>query len=172
MHVKSHMALIAIAALTGGSGLLVGGSVAASTPGGLVHVYDVNPGTTNMGSIVITGVIGDSGTDQSGYSADANEIVLSQGTFEVNTSAIQKKFSIAKPKTNPTNCGVVLAATAPATLFNGTGAYQGITGTVTLHITSAAVLPRTPDGACDESPNAVAVGEVTISEGSGTISFQ
>jgi hypothetical protein len=159
-------------ALLGAPVLMAEGGASASTAGGIVHIYDVNPGTTNMGAIVVTGAIGDSGTDQSGYSANANKIVLSQGSFEVNTSAIQRKFSAAKPKGNPTNCGVVLAATAPATLFNGTGAYKGINGRVTLTISSAAVLPRTSDGKCDESANSVALGEVTISQGSGNISFK
>jgi hypothetical protein len=67
---------------------------------------------------------------------------------------------------------VVLAATAPAKLFNGTGAYTGIKGTVILTISSAAVLPRLSNGKCDESQNAVAVGEVTISQGSGVVSFK
>lgn len=173
MHTRRQIALIAVAALTGATVLLVSdGSVSASIPGGLVHVYDVNPGTSNTGSVVITGAFADSGTDQADVSPNANRIVLSQGTFEVNTSAIQKKFSTAKPKGNRTNCGVVLGVTAPATLFNGTGAYKGISGKVTLTITSAAVLPRTSNGKCDESPNSVAVGEVTISQGSGAISFK
>jgi hypothetical protein len=135
----------------------------ASSPGGVVHIYDANTATTNSGSIVITGAIGDCGTDQSGASPDANRIVLSKGTFEVATTAIQKKFSTEKPTGSATNCGVVLA---------GTGAYKGITGTVSLAITSAAVLPKPSDGKCDESPNATALGEVTISQGSGTMSFQ
>jgi len=171
MHMKRLIPLVAAATLTGPL-MLVGQSVSASTPGGLVHVYDVNPGTGSTGSVVVTGAFADSGTDQSGVSSNANRIVLSEGTFEVNTSAIQKKFSTAKPKGNPANCGVVLAATAPATLFNGTGAYKGITGKVTLNITSAAVLPTKSNGKCDESPSSVAVGEVTISQGSGTISFK
>ena len=98
--------------------------------------------------------------------------MLSNGSFEVNTGAIQKKFSASRAKGNPTKCGVVLAATAPATLFDGTGAYAGIKGTVILTISSAAVLTRSPNGTCDESPKAVALGEVTISQGSGTISFK
>ncbi len=172
MHTRRQTAPITIAALTGALALAACGGASAASPGGVVHIYDVNPGTTNRGSIVITGAIGDSGTDQSGVSANANRIVLSKGSFDVDTTAIQKKFSIAKPTGSPTNCAVVLAATAPATLFDGTGAYKGITGTVSITIASAAVLPKTSNGKCDESPNAVAVGEVTISQGSGTITFK
>jgi hypothetical protein len=171
MPLKRLISLVATATLIGPL-VLVSASASASAPGGVVHVYDVNPGTGSTGSVVVTGAFSDSGTDQSGVSANANRIVLSKGTFEVNTSAIQKKFSTAKPKGNPSKCGVVLAATAPATVFNGTGAYEGIVGTVTLSITSAAVLPRKSNGQCDESQNAVAIGEVTISQGSGTISFK
>jgi hypothetical protein len=171
MHVQRLIPLVVAGTLAAGPLFLPGQSVSASTRGGLVHVYDVNPGTTGTGSIVITGGIADSGTDQAGVSADADRIVLSKGTFEVNNSAIQKKFSTVKAKGNPANCGVVLAVTAPATLFNGTGAYKGIAGTVTLTITNAAVLPTKSNGKCDESPNSVALGEVTISQGSGTVSF-
>jgi hypothetical protein len=121
MHVKRLIPLVVAAVLTG-TLVVVGESASASIPGGLVHVYDVTSGTSSTGSVVVTGAFADSGTDQSGISPDANRIVLTKGTFEVNTSAIQKKFSTAKPKGNPRNCGVVLSATAPATLFNGTGA--------------------------------------------------
>jgi hypothetical protein len=171
MHVKRLIPLVVAAVLTG-TLVVVGESASASTPGGLVHVYDVTSGTSSTGSVVVTGAFADSGTDQSGISPDANRIVLTKGTFEVNTSAIQKKFSTAKPKGNPRNCGVVLNATAPATLSNGTGAYKGIVGKVTLTITSAALLPAKSNGKCDESPNSVAIGEVTISQGSGLISFK
>ena len=170
MNTNRLLPLVAAATLSG-TLVLVGQSVSASAPGGLVHVYDINPGTAT-GSVVVTGAIADTGTDQTGVSANANRIVLSKGSFEVNTSSIQKKFSTAKPKGNPANCGVVLAATAPASIFNGTGAYKGMTGTVTLNITNAAVLPRKSNGTCDESPNSVAIGEVTISQGSGTVSFK
>jgi hypothetical protein len=151
--------------------VLVGQSAAASTPKGVIHVYDVNTGGST-GSVVVTGAIGDSGKDITGASPDANQIVLSKGSFDVSTVGIQKSFSKAKPKGSPANCGVVLAASAPATLSDGTGAYEGISGKVVLTITSAAVLPTKADGTCDESPNSVAIGEVTISQGSGTISFK
>jgi hypothetical protein len=170
MQVKYRTALLALATMSGAS--MIAGNASASGAKETVHVYDVNGGTSNTGSIVITGAIGDSGTDQSGFTPTANRIVLSKGSFEIDTSAIQKKFNAAKPIQNPDNCGVVLAATAPATVFNGTGAYKGISGKVTLHISSAAVLPTKSNGKCDESPNATAIGEVTISQGSGTISFK
>lgn len=168
---KRIIPLVAAVTLTGTLGLL-GGSSSASILGGLVHVYDVNTGTGPIGSIVITGAFADSGADHANVGPDANRMVLSKGTFEVNTSAISQKFNTASPIFNPTNCGVVLAVTAPVTLFNGTGAYRGIVGKLMLSITNATVLPRKPNGKCNESPNAVPVGEITIDQGSGTISFK
>lgn len=163
---------LVVAAATAISPLVLAGQYAsASTPKGVIHVYDVNTGG-NTGSVVVTGAIGDSGKDVTGVSPNANQIVLSKGSFDVSTAGIQKSFSKAKPKGNPANCGVVLAASAPVTLSNGTGAYKGITGKVVLTITSAAVLPTKSDGSCNESPNSVAIGEVTISQGSGRISFK
>jgi hypothetical protein len=161
-----------VAAATALSPLVLSAQTAsAAAPKGVVHVYDVNAGGST-GSVVVTGAIADSGKDVTGASPNANQIVLSKGSFDVSTAGIQKSFSKAKPKGNPANCGVVLAATAPATLSNGTGAYKGIAGKVLLTITSAAVLPTKSGGTCDESPNSVAIGEVTISQGSGTISFK
>ncbi len=109
MHVLRARHLIASAGLAGAFVLAAGGSAVASVQEGVVHVYDVNPGTTNMGSVVITGAIGDSGTDQSGVSANANKIVLSQGTFEVDTERDPKEIqrSEGKGECSELRCGAL-----------------------------------------------------------------
>jgi hypothetical protein len=174
MRVPNHLALAAAATLAGTMTLVgVAGSSAGATPpkAGIVHVYDVNP-TVNggAGTIVITGVIADTGQDQQ-VGPGTNRLTLSKGSFEVNTTAIGKAFSKAKPDINPKNCGVVLAASAPVTLSGGTGAYQGIRGRIVLHVTNSALLPVKADGTCNEDPDSLAVGEVTIDEGQGNVSF-
>ena len=62
MNTNRLLPLVAAATLSG-TLVLVGQSVSASAPGGLVHVYDINPGTAT-GSVVVTGAIADTGTDQ------------------------------------------------------------------------------------------------------------
>jgi hypothetical protein len=53
--------------------------------------------------------------------------------------------------------------------LSGAGAYDGITGTVTLHSENAVILPKTKKGACNENANPVDnYIEVT---GTGTIKF-
>ena len=61
----------------------------------------------------------------------------------------------------PDELCVALAATAPATLSMVRALTRGTKGKVTLTISSAAVPPRSSNGKCDESPSAVALGEVT-----------
>jgi hypothetical protein len=171
MRVPNHLALAAAVSLASLVGVAASEAAAAPPEGGIVHVYDVNPSSNGgPGTIVVTGAIGDAGQDQP-VSPGTNRLVLSKGTFEVNSSGVGKAFAKAKPTINPKNCGVVLSATAPVTLLDGTGAYQGIHGRILLHVTNAAQLPTKPDGSCNENPNLPDVGEVTIDEGQGSISF-
>ena len=162
-----------VAAATALSPLVLTAAPASAAPAtsGVVHVYAVNSGGST-GTIVVTGAIGDWGKDISGASPTTNQIVLSKGSFDVNTAAIGRAFSKAKPKGDPANCGVVLAVSAPATLSNGTGAYKGISGKVNLTVSNAALLPTKSDGTCDETPSSVALGELTITQGSGTIAIK
>jgi hypothetical protein len=95
--------------------------------------------------------------------------VLSKGTFEVNVASLDKK--VAPTTYDPTTCAIVLSGTAPTQLSDGTGAYQGIRGTVTVTITEANILPKLKDGKCNQSQNAPPVASVIWITGSGTVSF-
>jgi len=83
-----------------------------------------------------------------------------------------KNYETAMNNANPTmynrsTCSAYLTVSAPVQLLSGTGAYKGITGTVTLHAENAALLPRTKNGACNGNGNPVR-SYITIS-GSGTV---
>jgi hypothetical protein len=89
------------------------------------------------GPIVVAGAIGDYGKTTKEKNG-IGKAALHKGTFEANLAAISKKRNNAKPTVaNTTTCSFVFTAIAPVKLFNGTGMYKGISGTVMLTETFA-----------------------------------
>ena len=136
------------------------------------------------GAAVITGAIGDYGKttgkmDKNGK-RDANgnygKLALQQGTIEVNLTTFDRRTNNAQPNINNTTCSASLAVTAPVMLFNGTGLYKGIMGTVNLTETYAVILPRYKSGKnkgqCNESNNAQPLAQWGSVAGSGRVSFE
>ncbi|MGH2412065.1 MAG: hypothetical protein ACRDGS_17115, partial [Chloroflexota bacterium] len=135
-------------------GLLFGGTsaVGAAPAGGAIQVY-VTPNNTGGGPIVITGAIGDFGKTQainkngtSNPNGNFVKITLKKGTFEVDSTALNA-LNKMQPTVNPMTCSGSLSATEPVTLFNGTGLYKGISGTVKITENFAFVLPTFASGA-------------------------
>jgi hypothetical protein len=159
------------------SGMLIGANAgAAGMPaGGLVRVFVVPGNGQGNGTIVIAGAIGDYGKT----SKEKNGIgkaILHKGTFEVNLKAIGKKLNNAKPTiANTTTCSFVFSATAPVTLFNGTGAYKNIKGTLMLTETFAGYGPfyktGKHKGKCNTSNNATPIAQWGSVTGVGTVKF-
>jgi hypothetical protein len=126
------------------------GSMPAS---GTIGVY-ATPGSGTVARIVLTGAIGDYGTaTQITKSGRPNQnggyvrVVLKHGGFEVNSVALNKKANSARPLTNnTTTCSFSVTASGPTTLFNGTGMYAGISGTVRVTETFAGVGRRYASG--------------------------
>ena len=159
---------------------------ASMTTTGTIQVW-VTPNSTNINSpvsnIVITGVIGDFGTATSinkNGTVDDNgnyvRIALKQGGFEVNSVILNKITNAAPPlMSNATTCSVVFGGVGPITLFNGTGAYAGITGT--LHMTErfAGIGARYTSGAkkgqCNMNNNVPPVAFYGSITGTGKVSF-
>jgi hypothetical protein len=185
MH-RSSRWLLAVAAVGGTLG--VGGAVAsASTPAaaaspthGTVHVW-VTPGKGAVDQILLTGVIGDHGTatsiDKNGTVSKNGEYVkvaLADGTFEVNAVAFNRKLDKLQPTVNAANCSAWATGSANITLFGGTGAYAGISGTIRMTTSFAAILPRYATGAkkgqCNGNGAPVAQFQDDL-EGSGNVSF-
>jgi hypothetical protein len=167
-----------------GSGLFGGVSAwGSSTPkGGTIYV-SATPKNGATDPIVIVGAIGDYGTattiDQNGKvdsNGDYVKIVLKHGGFEINTKTLKKKANSALPTVNDTTtCSFSFAASGPVTLFNGSGLYKGISGTVEITESFDAILPRFATGKhkgqCNESNSASPVASVGSISGSGKVSF-
>ena len=150
-----RVAMAALGCMVVGS-VLIGGSAAfgAGMPAGGPVTIHVTPSPDGIhGPIVITGAIGDHGQttsiDKNGK-PDANgnfvRITLKKGTFEVNSTALNAKTAKAQPTVNRSTCSFDFTGTGPVTLFNGTGLYAGISGTLSITITFAGVGPLYTSG--------------------------
>jgi hypothetical protein len=177
-----------ISAITAASVLsLIGGAAtaAASAPAstsGTLHVW-VTPSSGAVDKILLTGAIGDHGTatsiDKDGtvnVNGDYVKVALHKGGFEVNAVTFNKVLDNLQPSVNSVTCTFWAGGSGPVTLFDGTGAYAGIRGTVTVSTSFAAILPRYTTGAkmgqCNMSNNAQPVAQFSGSiTGSGTVSF-
>jgi hypothetical protein len=155
----------------------------ASTPtGGLILVQATANGSPN-GTIVIAGAIGDYGKTRSmdkNGKTDANgnfvAITLKNGSFEVDSTAFNKKTAKAPPTIdNRSTCSFAFAASGAVTLFNGTGLYKGISGTVNITVSFVGVGPRytsgTKKGQCNTSNNAKPLASSGTISGRGTVKF-
>jgi hypothetical protein len=136
---------------------------------GVVHFYESGTGGSTDADI-LTGVIGDHGVDHIGVAdhGNINKIVLTNGTFEVNTSKIGPRLRVVSSDRRA--CTLVVKGTAPVPVLHGTGRYAGIHGTLTVTLVNALVFPRKKSGACDENFPAVKA-KLTWATGSGHVSF-
>ena len=185
MHISFKSVVSALTAA--GVFSLVGGAAAASASAagsttGTVHIW-VTPGSGAVDKILLTGVIGDHGTATSinkDGTVNANgeyvKVALQKGGFEVNAVAFNTRLQKLQPSLNAATCTAWASGSGPVTLFNGTGSYAGIGGTVTMATSFAEIGPRfatgPKKGQCNMSNDAAPVsrfmGDIT---GSGTVSF-
>jgi hypothetical protein len=158
------IALCAASALlsTGAAVALAGGS----TGGGQIHVYGVNTGASTTNQIIITGAFAARG-ETSQVSTSIGMVTTPQGTFKVNLADLQKAPGTGR--INEKTCSGAFKSSAPITLFDGTGAYKGIRGTIKLTTTFAAILPTTTSGKCRRDANPIT--NLSFFEGEGTVSF-
>jgi hypothetical protein len=185
MRTKRLLRVLAVASLGGATLLGVSASGAsASTPkGGGITFYAPQQSDGIHGTIVITGAVGDYGTttsiDKNG-TADAKgnyvKITLQKGTFELNSTTANAKFSSVQPTVNNATCSALAAATgATVTVFDGTGLYKGISGTWTISLMFGAIFPRFTSGKtkgqCNESNSAQPLSQYAVITGSGSVSF-
>jgi hypothetical protein len=159
-------AAAAVAALSLSTGLAQ--ARPAPKAGGVVHFYEGDTTTGNTGHDVFTGAIADYGTDTQ-VSATIDKVVLTRGTFEANLAKLNAK--IHPVAQDPADCSVVLGGTAPITLSHGTGAYKGISGSITVHLTAAIVFKVKKGGKCSPGPNAPELTSVSQVTGSGRVSY-
>jgi len=154
-------------------------SVTRSPAGGPLEFF-ATPGGGAGGTVVMTGAIGDYGktvdVDQNGKT-DANgryeKVILQKGTLELDLSKFATAEAKAGPLENAQTCSIAYVVSAATRVFNGSGSYKGIVGTLNLTSAAGPVFPRYPDGkskgACDM--NAPQLASYSSVEGSGTVRF-
>jgi hypothetical protein len=172
---------IAVIAMVGMS-FTAGSATAAALKGGTIYI-SVTPNNSATYPIVITGAFADYGTattiDQNGtVNPNGNyvKIALKQGGFEVNSTALNKKANSTPPTFNSTtNCSYTFTVSGPISLSKGTGAYKGISGTLTITESFSAILPRYASGKhkgqCNEGNSATPLASGGNISGSGKVSF-
>jgi hypothetical protein len=74
-------------------------------------------------------------------------------------------------KENASTCLATGRTSGSISFESGTGAYKGISGTLSIGGDTYAVLPRLKSGKCNESPGAVPLGVVGMLSGSGKITI-
>ena len=152
--------------------LLVSGAVALAGDsggrGGEVHVYGVNPGSGNTNQIIITGAIAARG-ETSNVSENIGMVTTPNGTFKVNLRELN--HAPGTGGLNAKTCSGAFMVTAPITLFDGTGVFTGIKGTIKLHETFAGIFSKTDTGACNAGPTAAPLSALQFFQGEGNVSF-
>jgi hypothetical protein len=140
------VAMVSILSLGGAIGL--GGvpssmTAAAATSRGIESfwVSGFTVSNQNPTTIVATGLFSDAGT-LSGPSA--NRATLSQGGLSVNSKALKPSF-----KLNPLTCFFSVSYRGSISLEHGTGAYAGISGTLTVSGSEQGIAMKVPSGKCE-----------------------
>ena len=164
------------------AGMMVSAAPAASPTGGPIAVF-ATVGNGPSGKIIVAGAIGDWGTtvtiDKNGRPDEHGSYVrvtLRKGSFEIDSTALNKATASPRPQVaSDKTCSISTSGSAPVSLFNGTGVYKGISGTLKVTLSFAGVgrrYPSGPDkGRClhsDTAPPLAMLGSVT---GRGTVHF-
>ena len=184
-HTRAHVVAVTVLGTTILFSALFSSAAAFAAPtptsrtAGVVHVFAESNGS-KPGRVVLTGAIGDSGTTTNVNAKGRVDVrgtyvrlKLKAGTVESNLTTLYKLTDSATPTFSPTTCSVFFGATSASPLIDGTGAYRGISGSVTLTFTVAAVLPRYASGKNKGQCHTTGTptGEQVIVTGSGPISF-
>jgi hypothetical protein len=144
------------------------------TSGGTVHVtgYSDNDGPTSR--VVVSGVIGDFGEALRNGSDSELDLRLTRGSFTLGITGLESEIAKAIsghfPPNATTGSGEVTVSGASAIdSGSGTGAYKGLSGTLTLTITINEVEspPR-----CPTTDTAPFLAQTVFITGSGTVAFQ
>jgi len=149
----------------------------ATPTAGAIVVYSPQKDSIH-GTVTITGAIGDYGVstavNKAGKAVASGwyvKLQLKKGSFEVNTSAFNAQARKVQPTINDATCSASASATGPATIFNGTGLYQGITGTLTITALFGIVSPTAKSGKGQCNGNAKPLSQYMVITGSGSVSF-
>ncbi len=147
----------AVLALSGAAG------AASATTSGPVQFFGTQQGNKATYDVV-TGVITDYGKDVS-VGRNAQKIILKKGTFQVDTTKLNKNI---KFKANKVGCsGTASGSASSLRVSHGTGAYVGITGSFTIHVKFTQI-GKVVNGKCNLMKETAGNGLVT---GTGHVSY-
>jgi hypothetical protein len=147
-------------------------AAAVKPAGGHIAIYFTPQ--PNKSLILVAGAIGDYGTGvpvnaqgQHDPAGRFERVTLQHGSFIVDNRKINAASMAKEPVRNPQTCSFVLDVHAPATLSGGTGRYAGISGTVTLSSSFAAIFPQKSGstGACNFDTSPLKTALSTSAEG-------
>jgi hypothetical protein len=172
--------LAALSALT----VTAGGFLAAgaSSPGGALQVFIAEHGTANGGGpVTVTGVVGDYGTTSPSFDRDGTkdpagnygDLLLRHGHIELDLKALSAAAAKVTPTLYKPSCSAYQSVDAKITIVGGTGAYRGISGTLSANETAAVIFPRYASGAkkgrCDLAGAVIAKAAWGALIASGTV---
>jgi hypothetical protein len=181
--VKTAAGIVLLAGVLGPAAPALAATGTAMPAGGPVKVWVTPKGANGEhGTILIVGAIGDWGTTlniNANGTPDPNgnyaKVTLQKGTFEVNLTTIGALSNKAQPTVYAGSCSAIYSVKGPIGLLDGTGAYKGISGTLTITETFAFILPRYRSGPhmgqCNMSNNAQPSAQQGVITGSGNIGF-
>ncbi len=138
-----------------------------------------NPTGHGEGKILITGAIGDYGVAQNTNASGTLDprgtyrtLMLKSGTILINISRFLSATRNASPNSyNKSTCSAVTHVSGRAPIVSGTGAYNGIRGTLVLAADRATVFPKTPAGGCNTDDNPAPTSIYFTVTGTGTTTY-
>ncbi len=153
-------------------------STAGAAPHGIVHLASFTDNDGAAASVVLSGALGDfgeavsvnpDGSISTGHGGQQN-FVLTQGTFRIDFSALDRKFAAAF-QTHPVDqrsCSghITVSGSASVVPGSGTGAYKGIAGRFQVALTLDELVPQTQ---CDWTGSMLKQSIVIL--GSGELSL-
>lgn len=152
--------------LMAAAGIAIVPAVAWASPTSGTEHIQITTVDSNPGAVLARGVFTASGTDYpKGRNTDL--FVFSDGAFMVRHLISNQTFTL-----NPKTCLVKGSFTGSYTLNKGVGRYQGITGSGTFKGSETAVVPRNPNGTCNEKNSAQPFSSVTHISATGPLSFK
>ena len=111
--------------------------------------------------VIAYGLFTAAGVDHPGSKVDT--LVFSNGSFKINHSKVPVKI-----KVNPKTCLLQGSGTGKVTLFGGTGAYKGISGTPVATVSILAIAAKSA-GKCSQTKPPVAFQQLIKASGKVTL---
>jgi hypothetical protein len=166
LNIRHRLTGAAAATLAAGAIAVSGAAVASAAPHAArpaasgteqFQLMDATVSNSSHPSIIARGVFTAGGVDHSGNKVDT--VVFPNGTFKITHGR-----GTGSQHVNPKTCLMTVNGKGPYTLSGGTGAYAGISGSGTYHLSILAVAARS-GGTCSKTAPPVAFQELIRASG-------